>query len=155
MNSKKKITINEETLNAIIEESVIRVLNENCDEGVFNTLGGYLGRRADKAKTNVQNSMNKVGNAANNAYQKAAGAVNNTINKGKEAVNNKVQNMKNDWQSAQRDSAYKDMVTAFNNFQKYWNNYLKNGGNKSGMSKQFNSQIASIAKALNNYQVER
>lgn len=125
MNSKKKITINEETLNAIIKESVIRVLNESCDEGVFNTLGGYLGRRADKAKTNVQNSMNKVGNAANNAYQKAAGAVNNTINKGKEAVNNKVQNMKNDWQSAQRDSAYKDMVTAFNNFQKYWNNYLK------------------------------
>jgi hypothetical protein len=152
---KQIIKLNEEDLQHIISESVNKILNESCDEGVFNTLGGYLGRRADKAKTNVQNSMNKVGNAANNAYQKAAGAVNNTINKGKEAVNNKVQNMKNDWQSAQRDSAYKDMVTAFNNFQKYWNNYLKNGGNKSGMSKQFNSQIASIAKALNNYQVER
>lgn len=144
MNSKKKITINEETLKAIIKESVIRVLNETTDEGILNAIRGFAGRQGDRAKATTQTTANKVGNTVSNAY-----------NQGKEKIQNATNQIKNDWQSSQRDAAYQDMVSAFNQFQKYWQNYLKNGGSKIGISKQLQSQITSINNALNNYQTER
>ena len=165
MNSKK-ITINEETLKAIIKESVIRVLNETTDEGILNAIRGFAGRQGDRAKATTQTTANKIGNTVSNAYNQGKEKVQNVANKvgdtvtdvynqGKEKIQNTTNQIKKDWQSSQRDAAYQDMVSAFNQFQKYWQNYLKNGGKKSGISKQLQSQITSINKTLNNYQTER
>jgi gas vesicle protein len=152
---KQIIKLNEEELQYIIKESVNKILNETTDEGLVNTIRGFAGRQGDKISNTFSNAYNQGKERVQNVANKVSDTVTDVYNQGKEKIQNATNQIKNDWQSSQRDAAYQDMVSAFNQFQKYWQNYLKNGGKKSGISKQLQSQITSINKALNNYQTER
>lgn len=146
---KQLVRLTESELHQIIEESVRSIIEENMDEGWFDTAKSFFGQYGKRGAENAKQLGNKVGQQVKMGVNKAQEVGKEVGDKLKQGYNNVKSDIQQTAMNARQDGSMKDMQKAFNNFKSAVEQYKAAGGK---LNNQFASRIAGIEKMMGGYQ---